>query len=92
MANYPNPSNPETWIPYRLAKSTEVTIHIYAVDGRLVRTLALGQQPAGVYEARHRAAYWDGKNAQGEHIASGIYFYTLIAGNFNATRKMLIRK
>ena len=92
LANYPNPSNPETWIPYRLAKSAEVAIHIYAVDGTLVRTLALGQQPAGIYEARHRAAYWDGKNAQGEHIASGIYFYTLIAGDFTATRKMLIRK
>ncbi len=92
LANYPNPSNPETWIPYRLAQSVEVAIHIYAVDGTLVRTLTLGQQPAGIYEARHRAVYWDGKNAQGEHIASGIYFYTLIAGDFNATRKMLIRK
>ena len=92
FANFPNPFNPETWIPYHLAKPTEVTVHIYAVNGTLIRILALGHKPAGIYEHRNRAAYWDGKNAQGERVASGIYFYTLTTGNFTATRKMLIRK
>ena len=92
LANYPNPFNPETWIPYHLAKDADVTLHIYAVNGTLVRTLTLGHQPAGMYQSRSRAAYWDGKNAFGEPIASGVYFYTLAAGDFTATRKMLIRK
>ncbi len=91
-ANFPNPFNPETWIPYKLAKSTDVTITIYAVNGILVRTLILGHQAAGMYQSRSRAAYWDGKNEFGEKVASGLYFYTLIASDFNATRKMLIRK
>ena len=92
LANYPNPFNPETWIPYQLAQPTEVTIFIHAIDGALVRTLPLGEMPAGVYQSRSRAAYWDGKNAHGEQVASGVYFYTLKAGQFTATRKMLIRK
>ena len=92
LANYPNPFNPETWIPYQLSESAEVTLRIYAVNGILVRTLALGQMPAGIYQSRSRAAYWDGRNAVGERVASGLYFYTLTAGNFTATRKMLIRK
>ncbi len=92
LANYPNPFNPETWIPYHLAKDAEVTLHIYAVNGTLVRTLALGHQAAGMYQNRSRAAYWDGKNAFGEKVASGVYFYTFTAGDFSATRKMLIRK
>ncbi len=92
LANYPNPFNPETWVPYHLAKPTEVTVHIYAVNGTLIRTLALGHKPAGIYEHRNRAAYWDGKNELGEPVASGVYFYTLTAGDFTATRKMLIRK
>ena len=92
LTNYPNPFNPETWIPYQLSKSAEVTVHIYAVSGSLVRTLALGHQPAGIYEERSRAAYWNGKNEMGESVASGIYFYTLTAGDFTATRRMLIRK
>ena len=92
LANYPNPFNPETWIPYHLAKPTEVTVHIYAVNGTLIRTLALGHKPAGIYEHRNRAAYWDGRNEIGEPVASGVYFYTLTADDFNATRKMLIRK
>ena len=92
LKNYPNPFNPETWIPYQLAKPAKVTLHIYSVKGELVRTLALGYQPAGVYHTRSRAAYWDGRNAQGEPVASGIFFYTLTAGDFTATRKMLIRK
>ena len=92
LANYPNPFNPETWIPYQLAEPTDVTLRIYTVDGTLVRTLALGHQPVGIYQDKNRAAYWDGRNAQGEPVASGVYFYTLKAGDFTATRKMLIRK
>ena len=90
--NYPNPFNPETWIPYQLAKPAEVMLHIYSVNRTLVRTLALGHQPAGIYHSRARAAYWDGKNEAGESVASGIYFYIFSAGDFTATRKMLIRK
>ena len=92
LHNYPNPFNPETWIPYQLAESAEVTLTIHAVNGTLVRMLALGHQPAGIYQTHTRAIYWDGKNEVGEPVASGIYFYTLTAGDFNATRKMLIRK
>ncbi len=92
LPNYPNPFNPETWIPYQLAKPVGVHIGIYAADGKLVRTLDLGHQPVGIYESRSRAAYWDGKNALSEPVASGLYFYTLTAGEFTATRKMLIRK
>ncbi len=92
LANYPNPFNPETWIPYHLAKAAEVTVSIYAVNGTLIRTLSFGHKPAGIYEHQNRAAYWNGRNAQGERVASGIYFYTLTAGDFTSTRKMLIRK
>ena len=92
LPNYPNPFNPETWIPYQLAAPTDVTLRIYAVDGTIVRTLKLGHQPVGIYQNKSRAAYWDGKNALGEPVASGVYFYTLTAGDFTATRKMLIRK
>ena len=92
LTNYPNPFNPETWIPYQLAAPAEVKISISAADGQLVRSLSLGHQPAGVYTSRSRAAHWDGKNEYGESVASGIYFYTLTAGDFRATRKMLILK
>ena len=92
LANYPNPFNPETWIPYQLAAPADVTLTIYAVDGTVVRQLALGYQSIGIYQGKSRAAYWDGKNALGEPMASGIYFYTLTAGDFSATRKMLIKK
>ena len=92
LANYPNPFNPETWIPYHLAEAAEVTLTIYTVDGKVVRTLALGHQSAGFYQSRSRAAYWDGRNEVGERVASGVYFYTLQAGDFAATRKMLIMK
>ena len=92
LANYPNPFNPETWIPYQLSKPADVTLTIYAVNGQMVRRLALGHQPAGIYQTRGRAAYWDGKNEYGEPVASSVYFYTLTAGGFTATRKMLIRK
>ena len=92
LANYPNPFNPETWIPYQLSEARDVTVSIYSVNGQLVRRLDLGHQAAGVYRSRSRAAYWDGCNAFGERVASGLYFYTLRAGGFAATRKMLIRK
>ncbi len=92
LSNYPNPFNPETWIPYKLANAARVTVTIHAADGRKIRTLSLGHQPAGVYQSKSRAAYWDGKNEAGEPVASGVYFYTLTAGDFSATRKMLIRK
>ena len=92
LPNYPNPFNPETWIPYQLEKPADVTVTIYAPNGTLVRTLEVGHQPAGIYQSRARAAYWDGKNAYGEPVASSFYFYTLTAGEFTATRKMLIQK
>ena len=92
LPNFPNPFNPETWIPYHLAKDADVTLHIYSMNGTLVRKLTFGHQAAGVYQSRSRAAYWDGKNEFGEPVASGVYFYTLTAGDFTATRKMLIRK
>ncbi|MCG9132483.1 T9SS type A sorting domain-containing protein [Candidatus Poribacteria bacterium] len=92
LPNYPNPFNPETWIPYHLAEAAEVSLAIYAVDGTVVRTLLLGHQAVGIYQDRKRAAYWDGRNTQGEPVASGVYFYTLKAGDFTTTRKMLIRK
>ena len=92
LPNYPNPFNPETWIPYQLAKPADVNVSIYATDGKLVRTLTLGHKQAGIYHDKAHAAYWDGKNKQGEPVASGIYFYTLKAGDFTATQKMLIQK
>jgi len=90
LPNYPNPFNPETWIPYQLAEPADVNISIYSTDGQLVRTLVLEYQPVSIYKSRSRAAYWDGRNTQGESVASGVYFYTLTADNFTATRKMLI--
>ncbi len=92
LANYPNPFNPETWIPYQLAESAEVTLTIYAMNGHLVRRLAIGYRAAGMYQSRSRAAYWDGRNGLGESLASGVYFYTLTVGGFTATRRMLILK
>ena len=92
LANYPNPFNPETWIPYQLATPAEVTLTIYAANSAVVRTLHLGYQPAGTYDTRSRSAYWDGRNEIGERVASGVYFYTLSTADFMATRKMLIRK
>ena len=92
LANYPNPFNPETWIPYQLATPAEVMLTIYDMTGSTVRHLEMGHQPAGLYQRRSRAVYWDGRNQRGESVASGLYFYTLKAGEFTATRKMLIRK
>ena len=90
--NYPNPFNPETWIPYQLSKSAEVSIHIHNVAGHLIRTLDLGLMPIGSYMTPSTAAYWDGKNAVGERVSSGIYFYTLQTADFAATRRMVILK
>ena len=92
LSNYPNPFNPETWIPYQLSEPAEVTLTIYTVNGAKVRTLQLGLMPAGIYQSRSRAAYWDGRNDVGEPVASGVYFYTLTTNDFNATKKMIIRK
>ena len=92
LSNFPNPFNPETWIPYHLAKPADVTLTIYDIRGRIVRTLILGNQPAGIYQSRSKAAHWDGRNHFGEKVATGLYFYTLKAGDWTATRKMLIRK
>ena len=92
LSNYPNPFNPETWIPYQLAKPADVTLTIHDVRGREVRRLVLGHQAAGVYRSRGRAAHWDGRNQIGEKVATGLYFYTLTAGEFTATQKLLIQK
>ncbi|MBM3239140.1 T9SS type A sorting domain-containing protein [Candidatus Poribacteria bacterium] len=90
--NYPNPFNPETWIPYQLAQGADVTITIFEASGRIIRTLDVGYQPAGSYVSKDRAAYWEGKNNLGETVVSGIYFYSIRAGNFNAVKKMIVAK
>ncbi len=92
LPNYPNPFNPETWIPYDLAEGADVRIHIYNLKGESVRQLSLGFQTAGIYRTRSRAAYWDGRDSVGERVASGVYFYTLHAGKIKATRQMVILK
>ena len=92
LPNYPNPFNPETWIPYRLAEDAFVTLTIYDQRGSVVRRLNVGHQTASVYESRSKAIHWDGRNAVGDRVASGIYFYTLTAGDYAATRKMVILK
>ena len=90
--NFPNPFNPETWIPYQLSRDTNVTIQIYNVSGHSVRTLNLGHKSIGSYMTSSTAAYWDGKNGTGEHVSSGIYFYALQTESFSATRRMVILK
>jgi hypothetical protein len=92
LQNYPNPFNPETWIPFDLAADANVTIRIYDVKGQLVRQLDLINQKAGSYLDKNNAAYWDGKDQLGQSVSSGIYFYTLKAGDFVATRRMVILK
>jgi len=92
LQNYPNPFNPETWVPYQLAKDAHVTIIIYNAKGQAVRILDLGNQKAGEYIIRSKAAKWNGREVLGEEVASGVYFYTLKAGEFSATRKMVIVK
>ena len=93
LQNFPNPFNPETWIPYQLSEDSSVSIFIYDTTGKLIRILPLGyQSAAGFYNSRDRAAYWDGRNAFGESVASGVYFYQLRAGNYTALRRMVILK
>ena len=92
LQNYPNPFNPETWIPYQLSEDTSVSVSIYDTTGQLVRNLSLGFQSAGFYNSRARAAYWDGRNALGERVASGIYFYQLTTPSFQQTRRLVIVK
>ena len=92
LPNYPNPFNPETWIPYRLAEDGIVTLTIYDPRGRVVRRLNIGHQTASAYESQSKAIYWDGRNEVGDRVASGVYFYTLTAGDYSATRKMVILK
>ena len=92
LSNYPNPFNPETWIPYRLAEDAFAILTIYDRNGQIVRTIDVGHQTAAVYESRSKAVYWDGRNGLGEQVASGVYFYHLSAGDYSATRKMIILK
>jgi len=90
--NYPNPFNPDTWFPYRLVSNLPVAIRIYNTKGQLVRQLNIGKQSAGSYLIKETAAYWDGKDSSGQKVPSGVYFYTLQAGEFRATRRMVIMK
>ena len=92
LQNYPNPFNPDTWIPYQLPQDTDVTISIYSIKGQLIRTLRLGQKPAGMYISKNKAAHWNGRDEHGEMVSSGVYFYSIETGNFRATRRMLIVK
>jgi len=92
LQNFPNPFNPETWIPYNIAKDADVSISIYNIQGQLVRKLDIGKQMAGRYTTQDKAAYWDGRDDRGEKVASGVYWYTLRAGEFEDTRRMLIVK
>ncbi len=92
LQNYPNPFNPETWIPYQLNQASEVSLSVYSSDGKLVRHIDLGLKPAGNYQRTERAVYWDGRNANGESVASGVYFYRLQAEDYSQTRKMVILK
>ena len=92
LPNYPNPFNPETWIPYDLADDTDVHIYIYNLKGESIQHIKVGFQTAGAYRTRSRAAYWDGKNTTGEYVSSGIYFFALYAGQIHAIRKMVVKK
>ena len=90
--NYPNPFNPETWIPYQLAEDTEISIRIYNTTGEVIRTLFSGHQAAGYYIRRDRATYWNGQNEFGEAVASGVYIYELATPTFKATKRLVILK
>ena len=92
LQNYPNPFNPETWMPYHLAEDASVTVRIYNVKGELIRSIEVGKQAAGAYTNRQQAAYWDGKDDTGQPVASGVYFYQLLAGGFSQTRRMVVMK
>jgi hypothetical protein len=90
LQNFPNPFNPETWVPFQLKEGSKVTIRIYSSAGNLVRELDLGYRSAGLYVSQDRAAYWDGMTDAGERVSSGVYFYNIQAGNYSATRKMIV--
>jgi hypothetical protein len=92
LPNFPNPFNPETWIPFDLHDDAQVTISIRGADGSIVRSLDLGEHPAGTYRTRDRAAHWDGRNQHGEIVSSGVYFAELRAGDFRSTRRIAVRK
>ena len=92
LPNYPNPFNPDTWIPYQLSESASVTVKIYDIRGRLIKTIDVGHKPGGYYLTRERAVYWDGRNKSGEPVSSGVYFYTLITDDYTQTRRMVIVK
>ena len=92
LPNFPNPFNPETWIPYHLEAAADVSLSIYNVSGQLVRTIELGYQQAGLYANRSDAIYWNGRNNHGEQVASGVYVYRLTAGEYSASRRMVIVK
>ena len=92
LSNYPNPFNPDTWIPYHLGGDADVTVTIYNLRGELVRQLDLGLQEAGYYVDKSRAAHWDGTNEDGESVASGVYFYKLDADEFTASKRMVVVK
>ena len=92
LQNYPNPFNPETWIPYELAVAADINLEIYTMTGQLVRRLELGRQTAGRYLKPYQAAYWDGKSETGVPVSNGIYFYTIRAGDFVSTRRMVVVK
>ncbi len=92
LQNFPNPFNPETWIPFQLKDESDVVIRIYSLSGELVRELNLGHKPAGIYTTKDRAAYWDGKDRFGMPVSSGIYFYSINAGKLSATKKMIVLK
>ena len=92
LPNYPNPFNPETWIPYQLSEGSTVTVKIYDIRGHLIRTVDVGHKPMGYYLTRERAIYWDGRNEKGEPVSSGVYFYTLNTDTYTQTRRMVIVK
>lgn len=92
LQNYPNPFNPETWIPFQLAEECNVKLRIYDMQGKIIRSLDLGRQSAGVYNTRDKAVYWDGHNEDGEVVSSGIYFYEIQAGDFSSIKKMIIQR
>ena len=92
LPNYPNPFNPETWIPYQLAEAADVNIKIYDVSGHLVRTISVGFKPVGYYLTREQAVYWDGRNEVGEPVSSGVYFLQFVTGDFAATQRVIIVK
>ena len=92
LQNFPNPFNPETWIPYDLVEDANVHFTIYNSEGEIIRNLKVGFQTAGAYRTRSRATHWDGRNSSGEHVSSGVYFYTIHAGKMKSTRQMVVKK